>query len=628
MDRIDAPIIFGTAGHIDHGKTTLTRALTGLDTDRLPEEKARGISIDLGFAHFSLPGGRPAALIDVPGHERFVRNMVAGVHGMDAVMLVIAADEGVMPQTKEHLDILSLLGVQHGLTVMTKADLVDEEWLQVSREVVQEALSGTFLENEPIITVDAVSGRGLEELKEALAVLAEKTEPRSASGPARLPVDRVFSVKGFGSVVTGTLVAGTISLEDTLSLVPGERTVRVRGIEVHGQKSRRARAGQRVALNIAGVDRENLTRGQVLATHGTVQGAEVFTAQLRLLSSAPPLAMNSRVHCHVGTAESVGRLYLYQGDQIEPGDQTFVEVRLETPIAVVRHERFLIRSYSPVITIGGGTILEVGIRHRRKEPGLLSRLDKMARGSEQDVVRDVMMGLARPESLAVIAKNSGMTVEETRIALGALDGVIHDEERVWWWKPHLEQLREKLVSQLERFHREREIKVGIPRDKLRAEWGQGWSPRDFAWVIEQMDGIVLDREWVRLADHRPRLNDEAEREVKRVYRLIHESGLRPVSLDDALGTLVMDPERFYDILEYLGLANRIVRLDEGLYISRETFEQGLEVVRRAFQGQDQLGTADLKAHLDTNRRYAVLFLELLDSLRVTRRIGEKRVLVN
>ncbi|MDA8193689.1 MAG: selenocysteine-specific translation elongation factor [Thermaerobacter sp.] len=620
------PVIFGTAGHIDHGKTTLTRALTGQNTDRLPEEKARGISIDLGFAHFTLPNGQRVALIDVPGHERFVRHMVAGVHGMDAVLLVVAADEGVMPQTREHLDILQLLGVRHGLTVITKADLVEAELVDLVQEMVSESLAGSFLAEAPIVVVDGVSGRGMPALVTALGELARSAEDRPASGPVRLPIDRVFTVKGFGSVVTGTLVSGTIRTETPLEVVPSGELVRVRGIEVHGAKVRDAFAGQRVAVNLAGVDRSQMARGQVLATPGTLAGAEVVTVELDLLLSAPALDMNARVHCHIGTAEAVGRVYLYEGEEVQPGNRTYAELRLESVMPAARGDRFLVRSYSPVVTIGGGQVLEVGIRHRRREPGLLTRLARSAAASDTELALDILSTAKKPLTWADLSAAAGLDVGSLRQALAGQAQCLYDEERFLWWEPARKAWADNAAERVQAFQTAHPLLVGMPRERLRAELAENWPARAFAWVLEASPQLRLDREWVRREGYRPVPAPSVVETVRQVLESVERDGLRPETLETIRDRLQIPPDIFYDVLEHLTLAGEIVRLDDNYYISRRALDSGIARVRAVLAGQAELGTGELKEALDTNRRFAVLFLELLDGLHVTRRVGEKRVL--
>lgn len=621
------PVIFGTAGHIDHGKTTLTRALTGQDTDRLPEEKARGISIDLGFAHFVLPSGQPAALIDVPGHERFIRNMVAGVHGMDAVMLVIAADEGIMPQTREHLDILSLLGVERGLTVITKADLVEGDMIDLVRELVVETFVGTFLADAPVVVVDAVTGRGLDDLRAQLMHLAAEVRERPVEGPVRLPIDRVFSVKGFGTVVTGTQVSGTLHLDQQVELVPAGLPVRVRGLEVHGNRVTAAGAGQRVAVNVTGADKAAFTRGSVLAAPGTVRGVDVLVAAVTMLSSGQPLKMNDRVHCHAGTAEAVGRVYLYDREEILPGETAFGEIRLETPMAVVRNDRCLLRSYSPVMTIGGGVVLEAGKRHRRREPGLIAHLTRLATGTDRDIVLTLLASRGQPVSLPWLVEETGMAADRIQAILTGESGVIHDQDRFWWTETEWRTFAERVRARLGAHHRDHPLQVGIVRERLRQDVAPGWPPRALIWAVERIEGVELDREWVRLSGFSPMPTGDLADWVDLVYGAVDAGGLRPDDVESVAGRLPVARDMFYDVLEYLVLAERLVRLEEGVYISDRAFANGVDRVRAVLGERGSASTADLREALATNRRFAVLFLELLDGRHITRRVGETRILV-
>ncbi|MCL6563655.1 MAG: selenocysteine-specific translation elongation factor [Firmicutes bacterium] len=619
------PIIFGTAGHIDHGKTTLTRALTGQDTDRLPEEKSRGISIDLGFAHFVLPSGRRAALIDVPGHERFVRNMVAGVHGIDAVLLVVAADEGVMPQTREHLDILQLLGVHHGLTVVTKADVVDSEWLDLVVETVREELSGTFLETAPLLVVDAISGRGMEALRQALDVLADQVEPKPQEGFPRLPVDRVFTVRGFGTVVTGTLVSGRLRVEDPVEIAPEGILSRVRGLEVHGEKVGEAVAGQRVAVNLAGVERSQLYRGQVVSRPGMMRGERVMVVDLSLLPSAPALAMNAPVHCHVGTAEGVGRLYFYDRNQAKGGERLFCEIRLESPLAVLRGDRFLIRSYSPITTIGGGRVVEVGVRHRRREARLLERLSELAQAKEDDLLFRLLEESPRPLSLQELSVAA--RVVEERVG-GLLQGlpVWSDPDGKWWWaKARWAEWRERLVGTLRTYHAQHPLRMGMPKEQARAEMAPGWPVRAWSLALEAVPDVVQDREWLRWQGFEPAPRPEEVGYLEQLIERSRADGLHPRSASAWLEEVGAPPQIGPDLIDFLAASGRLVRLEEDLYLSREAWEQAVAIVREALRQQQAATTAELRERLGTNRKVAVSLLELMDAQHLTRRIGDRRV---
>jgi selenocysteine-specific elongation factor len=380
-------IILGTAGHIDHGKTALVRALTGIDTDRLKEEKERGITIELGFALLSLPSGRQMGVVDVPGHERFVKNMVAGAMGMDLVLLVVAADEGIMPQTTEHMEICRLLGIRKGLVVLTKKDLVEQEWLEMVIDDVNDFVSGTFLEDAPVLAVSSVTGEGLDELLNVLEKMTSEMVPRAPFGPYRLPVDRVFSVKGFGTVVTGTSISGQIRLGDQVSIYPKGLTARIRGIQVHEKNAQEAHPGMRTALNIQGIDTEDVNRGDVVATPGSLHASCLVDLNFLYLASAGrPLRHRSPVRFHVGTAEVMGRVLL-QGNEVVPGSETYIQIMLKRPVAVLSQDHYVIRSYSPVRTIGGGRILHpVPRKRKRTRPGLWKELDILAKGGPADII--------------------------------------------------------------------------------------------------------------------------------------------------------------------------------------------------------------------------------------------------
>ncbi|MBX5466473.1 MAG: selenocysteine-specific translation elongation factor [Firmicutes bacterium] len=619
------PVIFGTAGHIDHGKTTLTRALTGQDTDRLPEEKARGISIDLGFAHFTLPSGRTAALIDVPGHERFVRNMVAGVHGIDAVILVVAADEGVMPQTREHLDILTLLGVHHGITVITKADLVEADWLELVEETVREELRGTFLEAAPLLVVDAVSGRGLDGLRAALDRLADAVEPRPTDGLPRLPVDRVFTVRGFGTVATGTLVSGRLELEQAVEIAPEGIASRVRGLEVHGHKVEEAIAGQRVAVNLAGVERSQMYRGQVISVPGMLRGETSLVVELTLLPSAPALPINSPVHCHLGTGEAVGRLYYYDREVAEGGERLFCEIRLATPLVATRQDRFLIRSYSPITTIGGGRVIEVGVRHRRREPRLLARLEELAAFREDELLLELLRTAPRPQSRQELAQAAHMLEEAVARALSVYP-VLHDEEGRWWWSREAwEAWQARLVEAVERYHREHRLRLGLPKEQARSELAAGWPVRAWTWALELVEGVEQDREWLKRQGFVPQPTREEADRMARLLSAARQDGLHPRAVEQWAEEAGIPPAELEDYLALLVEQGQLVRLEESLYLHREAYERGVAVVREALLGGPPLTTAELRERLGTNRKVAVSFLEVLDARHLTRRIGDRRM---
>ncbi|HHY96029.1 MAG TPA: selenocysteine-specific translation elongation factor, partial [Firmicutes bacterium] len=430
--------IVGTAGHVDHGKTALIRALTGVNTDRLPEEQARGISIELGFAPLRLPSGRRVGVVDVPGHERFVHHMVAGAAGMDVVILVVAADEGVMPQTREHLDVLSLLGLQRGLVAITKVDLVDPEWLSLVEEEVRASLRGTFLEAAPLVPVSSETGQGLDELVRVLDHILAEVPGRDASGPARLPVDRVFSVTGFGTVVTGTLVSGTLAVGDSVEILPigpgAGRQVRIRQLQVHGEKVERAAAGQRVAVNLVGVERQQIERGQVLCQPRAFSATRRLAGRLHLLPSAPVFVSGTRVHLHLGTAEVGARVALLDREELSPGQDSLVRIGLEAEVVAARGDRFVIRSWSPPHTVGGGVVIAPHSQHRRYLAAHLKSLQRLERGGPQAEIMDLLDGREPLWTVAQLSARAGLEVDRGKEILGRLqeEGRVVELGGEWW----------------------------------------------------------------------------------------------------------------------------------------------------------------------------------------------------
>ncbi|HHY92195.1 MAG TPA: selenocysteine-specific translation elongation factor, partial [Firmicutes bacterium] len=505
-------IIIGTAGHVDHGKTTLIQALTGHNTDRLKEEQERGISIELGFAPFDLPSGRRAGVVDVPGHERFIRHMLAGVGGFDLVLLVVAADEGVMPQTREHLDILQLLGVRSGLIVLTKVDLVDAEWLALVKEEVRAAVQGTFLAEAPMYAVSAVTGQGIPELITAIDQATEAVSERDHTGPFRLPVDRVFTIAGFGTVVTGTLLSGTVKPGDRAMVYPAERPTRIRQVEVHGAKVETAYAGQRVALNLAGLSREEVERGAVVATPASLTPSTQVDVRLLLLGRAPrPLKQRERIRFHTGTAEILGRVHLLEVEELAPGESALVQLRLEGPVAVRRGDRFVIRSYSPATTIGGGRVLEPAApRRHRFDPAVLAELRQKEAGDPLDLVAHALerAGL-RPVSPEEVARSAGLGAEETTAALAVLVDrgravrLTLEGSAFYLDQGAVVRAVDEATALLNSFHYEHPLRQGLPLEEIRARVFPEFSPRLLTEFLRLPPAghLKVEGERIRLAGH-------------------------------------------------------------------------------------------------------------------------------
>jgi selenocysteine-specific elongation factor len=626
-------IIVGTAGHIDHGKTALVKALTGIDADRLEEEKRRGITIDLGFAHMELPGDNGETLrlgfVDVPGHERFVRNMLAGVGGMDLVLLVIAADESIKPQTREHFDILQLLGVQRGITVLTKSDAVDAETLDVVRMEVEEFLRGTSLETpkSPVVAVSALTGAGLEELKRAIVAAAAEVELRDSQALARLPIDRVFTMKGFGTVVTGTLISGTIRKDEELEVFPTGRRVRVRGVEVHGQACEAAVAGQRTALNLAGASTEDLSRGMTLApveTFATTRRADV---RLSLLASAPrPLKQRTRVHFHAHTMETVAGISLYGKPEIVPGETLFARVTLPEPALLLPGDRFIIRQFSPVVTIGGGVVLDAA--PIKRTAGLGRFLNILAQGDAEKILRArIARQRASGISVAALISESGLSRETIgRILSPALERrkILQIGDRLVL-ALFLEALKLGLTFRVEQFHRQNPLVPGINREQLRE---QRKVPAEiFTVVLDSLSRekkIEISGDLARLPGHGVVMKDEEAESKKEIEEAFASAGLEVPALREVIAGLKVDKERAQKIVTLLLREKVLVKVSQDLAFHRSALE---ELRRRmaAFKATaSRIDVAKFKELAGVSRKYAIPLLEYLDRERVTRRVGDGR----
>lgn len=621
-----APVVFGTAGHIDHGKTTLVRALTGRDTDRLPEEKRRGISIDLGFAPLTLPSGRPAAFVDVPGHERFIRNMVAGVHGMDAVLLVVAATEGVMPQTAEHLAILDFLGVAHGVVVLTKADLVEPDWLELVQADTRAALAGSFLGDAPLLSVGTPTGAGIPALLAELDRLAAQAQRRDAGGVLRLPVDRVFSVRGFGTVATGTITRGTIRAEDAVELAPEGFLARVRGLESHGRPVAEARAGQRVAVNLSGAERADVVRGQVLTHPGELDAVALAAVRLTLLPGAPPLKHRARVHTYVGTAEALARVYFWDRDELAPGGQAWAELRWEMPVVLQRADRVLLRTYSPMVTIGGGVVGEVGVHHRRREENLPARLEASLAGDPLTLLAERLAAREAPEPLDLAARSLGWPPAELARQAAARPDVALVGAR-WIWSPAAERrVADRVREVVEEYHRQHPLRAGWPRDRQRQAF-PAWDARLFGQWLAGVDGLVAEGDIVRRTTFRRELDAEQAGWREAILDHARQRGLEPPDTESLVARLAAPADEARDLVEWLVAAGDLVRLDAELVMEAGVYGRAVERVRDAIAQKGPLGTAALRDVLGTTRKYAVPILERMDAARVTRREGDVRVVV-
>ncbi len=629
-------IIIGTAGHVDHGKTTLIKALTGTDTDRLKEEQERGMTIDIGFAALKLPDGTVAGIVDVPGHERFLKNMLAGVSGVDVVLLVVAADESVMPQTVEHLDILRILDVKNGVVAMTKMDMVDREWGDAVEQDIQEHLAGTFLANAPIIRVNSLTGKGVEALKRELQSAVSRADARNTSLPFRLPIDRVFTRPGFGTVVTGTLVSGSLHVGDAVSIVPQKHETRVRGLQVHGQKVTVAEAGSRVAVNLANIETDDIERGAQLAPPNTLPTTQQFDAVLNLLPDAPKVLKDrARVRIHLGTAEIIGRVRLLDAQTaLEPNGRAYVQFLGETEFAAGRGDRFVVRSYSPMHTLGGGWILDPNpTKHRKNEADTLTALASREKGTPDDVLETVLqrfpVGVLRKELLA----QSTLPHSEAETALNTLieakRATLLPGDRLISTLL-LSGLRERANRLLERYHEQFPLRAGMPREELRSALGRDMDGKAFTAISghwQNRGAIVTENTIMRLPDFRITLNEKQNALLERIEAYYMSSGVATPTIEEVARNLNTHTDAVNALLRVGLEQERFVRVADGVYYHKNTVEEMralLQPLAAQPEGITVSGFRDLTA---SNRKWSVQALEFFDAIRVTRRDGEKRTLV-
>ncbi len=649
-------IIVGTAGHIDHGKTALVKALTGIDADRLEEEKRRGITIDLGFAHMEVAGakGEPLQIgfVDVPGHERFVRNMLAGVGGIDLVLLVIAADESIKPQTREHFDILQLLGVRRGITVLTKSDAVGAEMLDVVRMEVEEFLRGSFLEGQPILEVSSLTGAGLDDLKRAMIAVAAEVQSRDSRALARLPIDRVFTMKGFGTVVTGTLISGTIHREDELEVFPGGRRVRVRGVQVHGSIAHKAVAGQRTALNLAGATTEDLARGMTLAPVDTLAATQQVDVSLRLLASAArPLKNRARVHFHSYTMETVGEIKFYDSSssdlihaagsaarvgqpqhrsfaQLLPGAEALARIKLADDALVLPGDRFIIRQFSPVVTIGGGVVLDAApIRgsNQVEVEGLLKA--EMAGNAAEVLERRTARRRHHGLTMARAISETGWRREviESHLAERLAKGTVLRLGDLFFSAATMSALSALLPQTLAAFHKENPLLPGMAKETLREKFSL--SAEVFAAVVDALlrgKRIEVTGDLVRLPGHGVVLKDEEAESKKTIELAFASAGLKVPALAEVIASLRVDKGRAQKIVTLLLRDRVLIKISGELVFHRSALEELRRQIAVFKVKSTKIDVAKFKEMTGVSRKYAIPLLEYLDRERVTRRVGDAR----
>ncbi len=629
-------VIVGTAGHIDHGKSALVEALTGTHPDRLEEEKRRGITIDLGFAFLDLEGVR-LGFVDVPGHERFVRNMLAGVGGIDVVLLVIAADESIKPQTREHFDICRLLAIPRGLVAITKADLVEPDVIGLVRLEVEEFVRGSFLEGAPVVGVSAKTGAGLDALRHELLRVAQEAPEKDSSRYFRLPVDRAFAMKGFGTVVTGTLVSGSVKIEDEMELFPARRRVRVRGLHSGGKPIERADAGQRTAVNLAGIELEDVRRGMVLAAPGRFEPARRLDARITLLPSARPLKNRSRVHFHQGTAETVAEIVLLESDPLAPGASALVQLRLDDPVLVLPGDRFILRQFSPVVTIGGGIVLDnYAPRHRRSDSSVAPFLRTLEGGSREEILAARAAAEPGGLGLAQIVARTGWLELEVRDAAAHLAAagrlrVLAEQPLVVAAAEAFAKCAASLQEEIERFHKANPLLPGMSKEELRGRAAAVVRPELFRAALDHLVAakqVALLGDLVQRAGRDISLQPEEARAKEQIEREFERAGLAVPHLAEVLAKLPVESGRAQKLLQLSLREKVLVKVADDLVFHRSALERlrGLLAGYKRERGE-RLPIAAFKELTGASRKYAIPLLEFLDREGVTRRVGDERVIL-
>jgi len=628
-------IVLGTAGHVDHGKTSLVKALTGIDTDRLKEEKERGITIELGFAHLELPSGQHLGIVDVPGHEKFVKNMVAGATGIDLVAIVIAADEGVMPQTREHLEICELLKINHGLVILTKIDMVESDWLDLAREDITEYLSETFLADAPIVDVSSVTGEGMKELVQVLDNLVQQIPERGAGHIFRLPVDRVFTMKGFGTVITGTTVSGEIHTGDEVTIYPQGINSKIRGIQVHNKEVNEVRAGLRTAINLKGFEKAMVQRGNVLATKDSLRPTYMVDLVLDLLPSAPRKLKNrAKVRFHTGTSEIISTVVLLDKDELTRGETCYAQIRLDEPTTVLKGDRYVLRSYSPVRTIGGGEILNaLPKKKKRFSNAVLSEMKILQTGEPKEII-ELFISSGRfqgvdQKELPFLTNMSKKRLDEELKVLKAQKRIIqYDKERVILiHEEYFKKARNEILDTIGKYHKKFPLKAGLIKEELRSRTIGANNPKLFNYLVNQLaqeDVIAQEKEIVRLKDHRVTLAQDQKEIRKKLEEIYLKSGLQPPYFKDLKDKF--SGTTGAEVLEVMLKEGVLVKIKEDLYFHSKAIESLEGMLINFLKKHGEITTPQLKDITGVSRKYTIPLIEYFDRAQVTVRVGDSRVL--
>jgi selenocysteine-specific elongation factor len=634
MTKEKRHFVVGTAGHIDHGKTAMVKQLTGKDTDWLQEEIARGMTIDLGFAFL----GNDITIIDVPGHERFVRNMVAGVSTIDLVLFVIAADDGVMPQTREHLDILKLLQIKQGIIVITKIDLVEQDWVELVIEDVKDVVKGTFLENAPIVLISNETGNGINELKQNIFDLLAQAEERQDRGIFRLPIDRVFTMKGFGTVVAGTVLSGSLTPDQTIELLPQRQKLRVRGLQIHEQNVKMVKIGDRAAINLAGIEKEAISRGDVLTVPDAFRPTKFCDGKFYLLESAPKNLKNTaRIRLNIGTSEVIGRVTILDKDEIKPGESAYIQFRLERPVVPDVGDRYVVRTYSPIYTIGGGVVLDVNPRrHKRFSEEVLKKLATLESGDPEKIIEQLMQ---RNKYQRITIQQ---IAQQTSLAMDTVEQIVSqllDKKQFFKYSEkgldyfllytHYSQLKERIVNSLETFHRKNPTRRGISKTDLKVLIDLPVDALLFNKILEELvqDGkIVISDNRVALATHQLQITERQQKLMDRIANIYFEAAFTTPDVFNIAERIGIRESDVNDILQILFETEILIKAEEGIIFHQKRVDEAMLLIKAHFNQQHQLTVADFREMIASSRKYAVPLLNYFDSIGLTIRQQDVRVI--
>ena len=629
--------VLGTAGHVDHGKTALIKALTGVDTDRLKEEKERGITIELGFASLSLPSGETLGIVDVPGHEKFIKNMVAGAAGIDVVMLVIAADEGIMPQTKEHLHICSLLGITTGIVTLTKIDLVEKDWLELVKSEITEYLLGSFLENAPILPVSAIKQEGLADLITAIDGAVRKINEKADDGIFRLPVDRVFTMKGFGTVITGTMISDHIKIGEEIEILPEAITTRIRGIQVHNQTVEDAWAGQRTAINLQGIEKSTIERGNVLVRPKTVWPSKRLDVSVEFLASnSKNLKNRALVRLHTGTSEIIARIILLDKDELAPGQKAFAQLVLERADVIVASDRFVLRSYSPVTTIGGGQIIDpLPLKHKRQNEKIIADLNVLQSGTLPERISVIMERTGFTGiNLRGLTFRLGISTKKIREALEILfsgkKAILLDSEDTTVISSYFyNQLEELIGKNLATYHKKNPLQEGISKEQLKETLGRAISAKLFNLALRSLgkkETIVSDKDNVRLAGHQVELAGDLDSLRHNIAQIYTEAGLTPPSITDVVSGFMDQKAKAQSIIKLMLKDGDLIKINEEMCFSREVLGKLREDYKAMLIKDGKATPATFKDMTGLSRKYIIPLMEYFDVNKLTVRVADHRIL--